>query len=403
MSERPSTSTSTSSTAADPSAQARTERLRHYLEADPGNLALQSELCDALLDAGQTQDALAVLEPALDARPDHAGLRYRQGVVQRRLAQFEAAKATLAALLQDGAAAPAVLYELACVHMLLSEPAPAAALLAQLAKAADYDASFPDADFFLLRCLHQTAQVKEALAHGAALLARGTSDPRVLGAMATLYIDDEQIEEAGKLLRSVAAQLPQDLAAPVQAELESAGGFVALNAEDMALARRHFEASLKSDAQFGRSLLGLGLVHAVSGKLVQAQQLLQQTVQAMPSHLGSWHTLGWMQLAQDDIDGAEHNFAHALALDPTFGESHGGMALIAALRGEHEQARELCRTALRLDKNSMNVLAAQLVMQHGSLKSPEILKTALPLLAKRPGLNNSSLQDTLTRLSQRQR
>ena len=108
-----------------------------------------------------------------------------------------------------------------------------------------------------------------------------------------------------------------------------------------------------------------------------------------------------MQLLQDDLDGAEGNFAHALEMDPTFGESQGGMALMAALRGDHARAKELCRVASRLDRNSMNVLATQMVLQHGSLKSPEILKTAMPMLSKRPGLNNSSLQESIVRMARR--
>ncbi len=382
-------------------AAARIARLRQYLQADPSNLSLQSDLCDALLDTGETQAAREVLEAALSAQPEHAGLRYRLGVIQRRQGQLQEAKATLTALVQSGIEADAVLYEVACVHMMLNEPTDAARWLSRLAQSPDYATTFPDADFFLLRVLHQSAQVEEAVAHGQRVLERGTSDPRVLGAMATLFIDNGQIDDAGKLLRSVAPQLPQDLDQPVVAEIESAAGFVALNSEDLTLARSHFEASLKNGADFGRSLLGLGLVEAAGGRLPQAQQLLQQAVQAMPSHIGTWHTLAWMQLAQDDIDGAEANFAHALELDPTFGESQGGMALIAALRGDRAKASELCKIGYRLDRNSMNVLAAQMVMQHGSLKSPEILKTAMPLLAKRPGLNNSSLQETVARLARR--
>lgn len=386
----------------DPSS-ARIERFRQYLQSDPGNLGLLSELCDALLDAGETQAALEVLQPALSQHPEDAGLRYRLGVIQRRLGQFAAALATLSQLRQEGTQAAAVDYELACVHMLLNDAQAGAEVLAQLVQMPDYESVFPDADFLLLRSLHQNEQIEQAIAHGQRVLARGTADARVLGAMATLYIDNAQIDEAGLLLRGVQPQLPADLSPPVRAELESAGGFVALNSDELDRAEMHFQSSLRLDAQFARSLLGLGLVQAASGHLPQAQELLQRTVQAMPEHIGSWHTLAWMQLAQDDIDGAAANFDHALQMDPSFGESQGGMALIAALRGDHAKARELCKLGARLDKNSMNVLAAQLVLQHGSLKSPELLKSALPLLAGRPGLNHASLQATLARFVGRRR
>lgn len=379
----------------------RITRLRQYLQSDPNNLALQTDLCDALLDAGETSAAREIVEPALGQHANQPGLQYRLGVIQRRQGQLTEAKTTLTQLLQSGTQADAVLYEAACVHLMLGEPAEAAQLFLQLAQSPDYAQTYPDADFFLLRVLHQDSRVDEALAHGQRVLAAGTSDPRVLGAMATLFIDSGQIDEAGKLLRSIAAQLPADVAPVVAAELESAAGFVALNTEDLTLARSHFQASLNNGADFGRSLLGLGLVEAASGDLPKAQALLQQTVQAMPSHIGSWHTLAWMQLLQDDLDGAQANFTHALDMDPTFGESQGAMALMAALRGDHVKAKELSKIGHRLDKNSMNVLAAQLVLQHGSLKSPNILKTALHMLAKRPGLNASSMLESIERMAGR--
>ncbi len=379
----------------------RIARLRQYLQADPSNLALRQDLCDSLLDAGETADAREVLEPAVQQYPAHPGLLYRLGVIQRRQGQLAEAKSTLTQLLEAGTQADAVLYEAACVHLLLNEPAESAKLLTQLSHSAGYAQTYPDADFFLLRVLHQDSQVDEALTHGQQVLAAGTNDTRVLGAMATLYIDGGQISEAGKLLHNLASQMPEELPPSVATEVESAAGYVALNSEDLALARRHFQASLSSGSDFGRSLLGLGLVEAASGDLPKAMTLLQQTVQAMPTHIGSWHTLAWMQLLQDDLDGAEANFAHALEMDPTFGESQGGMALIAALRGDHARAKELCRVASRLDRNSMNVLATQMVLQYGSLKSPEILKTAMPMLAKRPGLNNSSLQESIVRMARR--
>lgn len=385
--------------AAEP-VSAHIESLRAYLQADPANLTLQCELCDVLLDNGQTQGALELLQAALRQHPGHIGLRYRLGVVQRRLGQLEAARDTLGQLVQEGTQADALLYELACVHAMLHEAAPAAELLAQVVTTAGYASRYPDADVWLLRMLHQDGQLDAALAHGLRVLASDRPDWRVLAAMATLYIDNDQIDEAGQLLGRLGAQGPAaDLSAAVQAELASAQGFVALRGEDLTLARQHFETSLHHDGGFARSLLGLGLVLAASGELAPAQAWLGQAVQAMPSHIGSWHALAWLQLAQDDLAGAQASFAQAFELDTAFGESHGAMALMAALRGDRASAQEHCKIGRRLDKHALNVMAAQLVLQHGSLRSPQAQQAALALLAKQPGLNQSSMAATLARFA----
>lgn len=375
----------------------RVESLRRYLEFDPQNLSLHIDLCDALLDSGQSEAAMTSAQAGLALHRDDAGLLYRLAVSERRLGNFSGARIALDQLIDAGVQAQAVLFELAGVLMQLQEPALAAAQYERVVQDENHQNQFPDADFLLLRTLHQSGQVDAAITHAQKMIDTGTTDARVLGALGTLYLDANRFEEAGRLLTSHANQLSSDLTAPVQAELQSVGGFVALNNEDLVLAISHFEASLNCNGQFGRSLLGLGLARAASGDLPTAQHLLQQTVQAMPTHIGSWHALAWIQIAQDQFDAAEASFTAALELDRNFGDSYGGLALIAALHGDHTKARELCKVGYRLNKRSMNVVAAQLVMQHGSLKSPALVEAAQPFLASRPGFKNTSMQETLAR------
>lgn len=171
-----------------------------------------------------------------------------------------------------------------------------------------------------------------------------------------------------------------------RAELASARGYLALQDDDADAARAAFERSLASAPDFARSHLGLGLALATQGALHEAEAPLQRALQGMPGHLGSWHALAWLQLARGDIDAAEATFAQVLERDPTFAESHGGMAVVAALRGRREEAQRLLRVALGLDRECASALAAQLVLRHGRLDSPALLRDALAALARRPGV-----------------
>jgi hypothetical protein len=81
---------------------------------------------------------------------------------------------------------------------------------------------------------------------------------------------------------------------------------------------------------------------------------LGQAAQLLPTHVGTWHVLAWTQLLTGDINGAERTFLHALELNRNFGESHGGLAAVAALRGERSKAEHLVAIARRLDSTSLS-------------------------------------------------
>jgi Flp pilus assembly protein TadD len=80
------------------------------------------------------------------------------------------------------------------------------------------------------------------------------------------------------------------------------------------------------------------LTAAYEGDLAGAMQALKAAVAVMPEHLGSWHALAWMQMLSQDLAGAESSLQEALARDASFGETYGGLALLAALRGDRVAA-----------------------------------------------------------------
>jgi len=90
-----------------------------------------------------------------------------------------------------------------------------------------------------------------------------------------------------------------------------------------------------------------------------AQAFLSRAVDQMSQHIGTWHALAWCDLLLGNPGQAQVHFNRALDLDRNFGESHGGIALVHALNGHADEARNDIRRALRLDPQSRNARYAQ--------------------------------------------
>jgi Flp pilus assembly protein TadD len=119
----------------------------------------------------------------------------------------------------------------------------------------------------------------------------------------------------------------------------------------------------------------------------------------MPTHLGSWHALAWMHLLDQELDAAQDAFNQALAMDRNFGDTHGGLAILAAMRGRRAEAEEFIRTARKLDRASMNAAVAMTLLQHGgSMNSKEFLEDAMRMLHKHALSKDEGMRVSFERL-----
>jgi Flp pilus assembly protein TadD len=100
--------------------------------------------------------------------------------------------------------------------------------------------------------------------------------------------------------------------------------------------------------------------------------------------------LGWIHIMRGNVLAAQLAFQRALAVDRTFGESHGGLAVIAVLQGQELNARTSIKRALRLDPQSMSAQYAQMLLlqSHGAT---EEARGILEAVLSRP-LSGSDMQ-----------
>jgi len=378
----------------------RAERLQSYLSQDPGNRALRCEVVEAWMAAQRLEQAYTVALEGLSRDPAHAQLRYQRGVIERMTGRLHEATRTLTDLVEElrrsGDPAQVVRLELARVQAGLGQHQACMDVLGGVQVADLPEPLRAEADFLRLRALHQQGDLEAAAEIAERLHREHPAEPAFTAALATLYLDAQRLDDAARLFAQAQAQ------GGVNAELSAVGGYLALDAADLRAAEHRFELSLSLTPDFGRAWLGLGLTQAANGDRKTARESLAAACRHMPTHLGSWHALAWLQLLDGDLDGAQASFDAALAADRTFGDSHGGLAIIAVLRGQADTARELMRTGHRLDRQSMNVGVAGLLLERGGrLDSPEFLDEALKLLRQHALEHNPQLLTSLGRMLSR--
>ncbi len=334
-------------------AMERATRLRGFLAADPGNVALACDLVDALFSAGRYIEADAVIAALPSTARNAAGVRFRHARCAMVLGRYGEACDALQELIGQGIENAALWHDLAFAQLCLRRTADAVATLADAearfgidaeraivaARVALMDSDFPRAHAALERALqlapgHATALGLRALA----LLDAGETDAAMPVALACLERH------------------------PDQHEALLVAGTVSLWRQDLAQAESHFRRGLERHPNSGRALSGLGQLLMLRNELPAATVELEHATVAMPDHIGTWHALAWAQLLQGQVDTAETSYRRAFALDDNFADSHGGLALIAALRGHADEAERSVKVALRLDPKCATALYARTLL-----------------------------------------
>lgn len=320
-------------------------RVRDYLVQDPANLNLLAEAADLSLAMGDIAAARAAIEQALGAKPGDPYFRSRLSTTALARQDWDEAVSICRALVEEGHDAAAIRYNLARGLCFSGQHAEARTVLERLQ---GVEEAPEDVAQLLIRTLHALGEVNEAIRVASAHLASRPEDHVVAGMLSLLHIDNNDLESARKWSAQALAGAPQNLDALL------AAGTVQLASEDEQAATRTFDSAVAASARNGRAWVGKALAKLLSFDLVGARADFEQAVRYMPTHIGTWHGLAWVQVLQGDLDAAALSFERALDLDRNFGESHGGVAVVAAFRGQWAEAESHCRTALRLDPQSFS-------------------------------------------------
>ena len=211
-------------------------------------------------------------------------------------------------------------------------------------------------------------------ARDAAGLARGARALRALG----------QFKQANEAYREASALAPRDAA------INSAWGELFLEKFNRAEALKSFQAALKDDSRSVPALIGSARVlededppqavaiakhvleinpsatevyiflaqqAADAGRRDEARQGLQKALEINPSSLEARALLGALAYVEDKKPEFEGEVGKALAIAPTYGEAYRMAGELAAHNYRFDEAVDLTRRGLTLDKNNPRILA----------------------------------------------
>ena len=372
----------------------RLARLQAFLDQDPDNLPLLTDVADLALACGDFLAARNALRHGLELRPGDPCFCLRLSSVALAEGSADEALGITEQLLALGQYDPAIRFNRAFALVRLGRFAEAKELLVALH---GEETSYPLVVRLLIRCHHYLGELEEAVALAKQYLAAHPDEGDVSGMLSLLYFDSNDLAQAGEWARRALACAPDNPDA-----LLAAGG-AALGAEKSRDAREFLLRAVDVDPRNGRAWLNLGLADLLEFNLEAARSKLDQAARYMPGHIGTWHVLAWIHLLLGDIDAAEASFKRALEIDENFGETHGGLAAVAAMRGEWEAAEKLSKTARRLDPGSMSAHYGQIVRLRREGRADAAMHVLESALRQGKAPAGGSLLEMLGRVASRHR
>jgi tetratricopeptide (TPR) repeat protein len=323
--------------------------LLNFLEQDPNNLQLIANAASAALDEGDAGKAMTLLDRYAALEPLPPELVNLQGLAALGEGRWDDAAASFERLLADGRDEPAIRLNLAWARSGAGDSEGALALIDDAVLAIGAAAAA-----LKIQLLHDLERLDEALESGAALADLYPAAEELMGALASVALDAERLDLAG----SYAARAGHNQ------DGTAARGLLLMEANRTAESIALFNEVLARDAEHPRALLGKGLAILAAGEPAQAAPFLDRAAQRFRDHLGSWVAAGWAYYVAGDLAQSRARFETALALDDTFGETHGGLAVLDLAGGDIESARKRCDVALRLDRNCFSgALAKSMLLE----------------------------------------
>lgn len=336
-----------------PPSSERLRSLERLLELDPNAPGLFRECAQLALETGAYDSLARICDARLGAHPGDALATWTQaqGLIAQR--QYARAAGMLATVAGEPALNAAAEQDLGLCYFCLGEYERARPPLE-----AGYQRG--ERSSGLLRLLvatyHHLGLTAEAAAVADANTAPARADAALAGAYALLYLDLSRSTDAARWAKVALALDGRCLdALTAEATLSLARG-------DREHARQVFESALAVAPETGRAWIGLGSIALLERDFPRALERLNRGVELMSGHVGSWHVLAWAYLLAGDLTNAERAFERALTLNRNFGETHGGLAAVAALRGDATAARRSLETALRLDPACLSAQFARSVL-----------------------------------------
>lgn len=364
-------------------------RLMSFLQGDPANAVLRRQCVDIAAALGKFDVVNRLAEAALAADPTDALAKFDRatGLIGNR--DYRAALDLLNTLEEQVGQDMAVQMNRALCHYCLGEYLQARPLLQNCYRSGMRNAGLVR---LLVSTFHHLGVMEEAVKIAGENAEVAAADGPLAGVYALMYLDTGDSASAGRWANIALQFNPRCVDGRVtQATLLT---------EQMRLdhAKQMLEEVIADAPQTGRAWIGLGALSLLARDFGASKEQISRGLELMPEHLGSWHLLAWTQLMSGNLDAAQSTFERALAADRTFAESHGGLAVIAAMRAERDRAQQYIKVALRLDPACLSARFAEAVLAANAdpARAQDIIRTVVNGLGS---ANGSALSQMLTKMT----
>jgi tetratricopeptide (TPR) repeat protein len=358
-------------------------RLLGYLDADPANPALLADTAAAALGDQQPGVADELLDRYEAVRPLPPGLLNLRGMIALADDRFEDAATVFESLLATAPSDPVLRFNLAYARSMLGDHQAVIDLIDN-----EVAAAAPRAVALKTHALHVLGDTEAAVAWGRPFAEALEGDADLMSALSVAALDNEDIELA-RAYAEKAGDTHEGL---------STLGLLALGDQDLTQSTSLFDQALEVFPDSARALMGKGLTLMLSEQPDKAAPLIDRSAEIFVDHLGTWITAGWAYFAKGDMATARQRFEHALALDDTFAESHGALAVLDIVEGNIDSARRRADVALRLDRECLSAALARSLLLTADGK-PEAGERVRRIAMNLPvGVGGQSINQAMARM-----
>lgn len=349
--------------------QKKIDQFKSFVELEPENPQLLINIGDLYHKISMCDEACNYYEKSLSIEPSDI-VKSRLGAVKITQHQFHDAEIIFQQILDNDKDQPALLFNLALAQYHLRKWDEA---IAGFINAMELDADKISCLSFLTRCHHHKHEFRQARKYCSQWQAE-TDSTTAKGYMALLEMDSGNPAQAVITARAVLELDPDNSDAAIVV------GTSHIENQDVEMAENHFNNVLKREQNHPRALFGLGLSYMHRQQHKTAIGYMKQASKLMPTDTGIKIAIGWSQVADNDLNGAETSFRETIDLDRNFAEGHGGLAYVYALKGKMALAKKEMEKALWLDSTSFGAVASKSVIigyEQGNQKATEYLADAL--------------------------
>ncbi|MEX2964298.1 tetratricopeptide repeat protein [Microbulbifer sp. TYP-18] len=365
------------------------KKLESFLEQDPNNSRLVSDLIDTQLRAGQLDQAESHLVLGKKRWPENSIFSFQSGMLSLYRGQFQDAIVYFTSLLSTDVPQDMVRYNMAWAQMAMHQPEQALETLSVLTE-------IPARGLLLkARALHYLGRMEEAEKLLVALEMDTELSMECKSMRALIALDNEKSEAALSLAKELLNKNPDNV------EGNLVAGTLSLTDGNLSEADKCFSVVLAQKPGSGRGWLGKGLLVMLKGDFVHSAEYLERAVELMPNHLGTYNALAWAYICSGELGKAEEAAMRANTIEPRFAETQGTLAVIALMKGDKPVANVKAKLANRLSGNSFAGRFAKALLDSGVGEQANAERQLEQILNSEINNEGETLVRALTRFQQK--